>query len=146
MNPSSGRKNTINKDTISSTFTTKNKLKPKSTVISHDYEAAISQFDTPAYLEIDNSIQSPCCSNLNDKVSTAQTKKADIWQMSDIDEIKDKPISFPEITRNIDNGITEERESHTVSITRETQNKTSRIPRVSSNFFFSAETCVYLEM
>lgn len=141
MNPSSGRKNTIDKDTTSSIFT-KNKLKSKSTVISYDYEAAISQFDIPAYLEIDNNIQNPCCSNLNDKVSTAQTKK-DIWQTSDIVEIKDKPISFREITQNIDNGITEE--GHTVSINRKTQNKTSRIPRVSFNFFVVAqiETRVY---
>lgn len=69
--------NAVNKEPIGSAVATKSKPEPKTTVISYDYEAAISQPDIPIYSKIDNNTQNVSWSEFSDELS-APTKKRNL--------------------------------------------------------------------
>jgi len=119
--------NAINKKPIGSMVAAKSKPKPQTSVISYDYEAAISQPDIPIHSKIDT--QNVSLSEPNDKLSVPtkkrnfygkagvitkkrgivskskkiQAKKVTHPSICEIAEIKKESISFSEIIRDVEN-------------------------------------------
>ncbi|XP_070163566.1 uncharacterized protein [Polyergus mexicanus] len=132
MNPPSRRstrENAINEETTDTIVATKSKFESKSAVISHDYEAAISQPDIPAS-KIDSNTRNPSWSDSSDglsapikkrslytrgkvnvttkkrgivfksKIQTKKITKIHPQQISNVVEIEKESISSSEITRD----------------------------------------------
>lgn len=163
MNPPSRRstrENAINKEPTDTIVATKSKLESKPTVISYDYEAAISQPDIPS--KIDNNTQNPSWSDSSDglsapikkrslytrgkvnvttkkrgivfksKIQTKKVTKIHPQQISNVVEIKKESISSSEITRDTENFGKEKIDAVTAS--RETS---LNLHQVCLNNFFS---------